>query len=131
MKKIILILLLAHLFFACKRSIHTQEHREYDNKLIHTLTKLEQKYADKKVRINTWDNKAGAYQDIRVLNDDGQSTTTTLTIGDSVKFMAIDVGKPDGIQAKIKLKNNVTGYIPYANIEEFESAAAIDPDLNN
>jgi len=131
MKKIILILLLAHLFFACKRSIRSQAHREYDNKLIHTLTKLEQKYADKKVRINTWDNKAGAYLDIRVLNDDGQFTTTTLTIGDSVKFMAIDVGKPDGIQAKIKLKNNVTGYIPYANIEEFESAAAIDPDLNN
>ncbi|MVN22456.1 hypothetical protein [Mucilaginibacter arboris] len=130
MRKLLFILLIILGFLSCKRSIHQQTPPEYDTNLVHTLRKLEQRYADKKVRINTWDKKADAYQDIPVLDDD-QQITGTLTIGDSVKFIAIDLGQPDGIRAAIKLPDNKTGYIQYWKIEEFEPAARIDPDLKN
>ena len=116
-------------FFACKRSIFKNNNPTYDEKLVDTLKKLEVKYADKKVRINTWDKKANAYQDIQVLDEDDQKIAT-LTIGDSVKFIAIDSSRPDGIRAEIKLGNNSSGYIPYWEVEEFEPAARIDSDLN-
>ncbi len=117
-------------FSSCKRSTQQQTHRDYDERLIQSLQTLEQKYADKKVRINTWDKKADAYLDIQVLNKD-QQPTETLTIGDSVKFIGIDLESPAGIQAKIKLKNNDIGYIPYSKVEEFEPATHIDPDLKD
>lgn len=116
-------------FFACKRSIFKRAENNYDEKLVKTLKRLENKYVDKKVRINTWDNKAGAYQDVQVLNEDNEKIST-LTIGDSVKFIGIDLSQPDGIRAEIKLENNSRGYIPYWEVEEFEPALRIDPDLN-
>lgn len=117
-------------FLSCKRSTQQQTERAYNADLINTLRKLEQKYTDKKVRINTWDRKADAYLDIQVLNDDEQ-IIKKLTIGDSVKFIAIDMRQPGGIRAKIKVSDNSIGYIPYSKIEEFEPATATDPDLNN
>jgi hypothetical protein len=126
--KSLFILLLALGFFACKRSIHPQTQREYDAKLVHTLRTLEHRYVLKKVRVNTWDPKTDAYQDLLVLNEENQPAKT-LTIGDSIVFVALDLGQPDGIRAEIKLQNNVNGYIPYWKIEEFEPAARIDPDL--
>lgn len=107
-----------------------QSQPEYDENLVRSLQTLKQKYEDKKVRINTWDKKNKAYLDIQVLNEDHQAVGT-LTIGDSVKFVTIDMNRPEGIQAKIKLENNVTGYIPYAKVEEFEPATRIDPDLKD
>ncbi|MEX8549395.1 MAG: hypothetical protein V5804_17470 [Mucilaginibacter sp.] len=129
--RFILILFLSCLIFACKRSINQQSHREYDQTLVQTLDKLEQKYANKKVRVNTWNNKAGAYQDIAVLNADELPTKQILTIGDSVQFIGIDLNHTNGILAKIKYSNNQTGYIPYNYVEEFEPAALIDPDLKD
>jgi hypothetical protein len=117
-------------FLACKRSMHQQLQREYDAKLVRVLKKLEQKYADKKVRINTWDKKADAYLDILVSNEDEQAAET-LTIGDSVQFISIDLSQTDGIRAEIKLQNNSMGYIPYSKVEEFEPATRIDPDLKD
>lgn len=105
-----------------------QTNREYDAKLVRALQKLEHKYADKKVRINTWDKKTEAYQDIRILDED-QQLSETLTIGDSVQFVAIDLSQSDGIRAEIKFQNNHSGYIPYFKIEEFEPAIKLDPDL--
>ncbi len=126
----IFLCLLVVVFFACKRSIHQQTQREYDTRLVAALQKLAQKYADKKVRINTWDKKADAYQDFMIVNDEEQ-LTETLTIGDSVQFIAIDLSQPDGIRAEIKSQNDKTGYIPYFKIEEFEPAVLIDPDLKD
>lgn len=115
-------------FFACKRSIHHQTNREYDAKLVQVLRKLEHQYADKKVRINTWDQKLDAYQDLSVLDDESK-TADTLTIGDSVEFVGLDLSQPDGIRAKILIQDHKTGYIPYFKVEEFEPAMRIDPDL--
>ena len=128
---LILILFLSCLIFACKRSIDKQSHREYDPILVQTLNKLEQKYADKKVRVNTWNNKAGAYQDIAILDAEELPTKQNLTIGDSVQLIGIDLNHTTGILAKIKNSNNQTGYIPYNYVEEFEPAALIDPDLKD
>ena len=130
MPRFLFLLMATFGFFACKRSISRQPQDEYDVHFVHTLKKLEQHYVNKKVRINTWDKQADAYQDIEVLNDDKQ-VAGRLTIGDSVKFIAIDLSQPDGIRAEIKLNNNHTGYIPYFKIEEFEPAAQIDPDLKD
>ena len=127
----ILILFLSCLIFACRRSINQQSHREYDPSLVQTLDKLEQKYADKKVRVNTWNNKAGAYQDIAVLNAEELPTKQILTIGDSVQLIGIDLNHTTCILAKIKYSKNQTGYIPYNYVEEFEPAALIDPDLKD
>lgn len=115
-------------FLSCKRSMQHQTNREYDAKLVRTLQKLEHKYANKKVRINTWDKKSDAYQDIQIL-DNNEKLSETLTIGDSVQFVAIDLSQSDGIRAEIKLQNNHTGFIPYFKIEEFEPAIRFDPDL--
>lgn len=130
MYKFIFIMLITLGFLSCKRSNHQQIQREYDGHLIQTLRKLEQKYAGKKVRVNTWDTKTDAYQDIYIL-DENQQPTEKLTIGDSVKFVGIDLSQADGIRAEIKLLNNKIGYIPYHNIEEFEPATKTDPDLKN
>ncbi len=115
-------------FFACKRSIHLQTNREYDDKLVKVLRKLEHRYADKKVRVNTWDPKLDAYQDLSVLDEESR-TVETLTIGDSVKFVGLDLSQTDGIRAKILIQDQKTGYIPYWKVEEFEPAMRIDPDL--
>ncbi len=115
-------------FFACKRSISQQTNREYDTRLVQVLKKLEHRYTDKKVRVNTWDPKLDAYQDLPVL-DEESSTVETLTIGDSVQFVGLDLSQPDGIRAKILTQNQKTGYIPYWKVEEFEPAVRIDPDL--
>lgn len=104
--------------------------REYDTKLVQLLRKLEHHYADKKVRINTWDQQLDAYQDLDVLNDDNKKIQT-LTIGDSVEFVGLDLSQPDGIRAEIKIQENNTGYIPYWKVEEFEPAIRLDPDLRN
>lgn len=106
-------------------------HRDYDPKLIKTLNKLEHKYADKKVRINTWNKKADAYEDIDIMDEEEVFVKQTLTIGDSVQFIAIDRSHANGILAKIKFKNNRTGYIPYFCVEEFEPAVVVDPDLKD
>ena len=127
----ILILFLSCLIFACKRSTNQHLHRDYDPILVQTLNKLEQKYADKKVRVNTWNNKAGAYQDIAILDAEELPTKRILTIGDSVQLIGIDLNHTTGILAKIKYSNNQTGYIPYNYVEEFEPAALIDPDLKD
>jgi hypothetical protein len=126
----VLFFLIMLCFFACKRSIHQQLQREYDIKLVQTLKKLERQYADKKVRINTWDKKRDAYQDIQVLNDDDQ-IAQTLTIGDSIQFIAIDLSHTDGIRAEVKLQDNSIGHIPYSKVEEFEPATRFDPDLKD
>ncbi len=130
MQKFILIILMALGFLSCKRSMQQNAEQQYNINLLTALRKLEQKYQEKKVRVNTWDKKADAYLDIQVLNEN-REPIKTLTIGDSVKFLAIDAGQENGIQAKIKLENNATGYIPYSNIEEFEPATRIDPDLKD
>ncbi|WP_299287899.1 hypothetical protein [uncultured Mucilaginibacter sp.] len=127
----VLVLFLSCLIFACKRSINQQSHRDYDPILVRTLNKLEQKYADKKVRVNTWNNKAGAYQDIAILDAEELPTKRILTIGDSVQLIGIDLNHTTGILAKIKYSNNQTGYIPYNYVEEFEPAALVDPDLKD
>lgn len=114
-------------FLSCKRSILHHTNREYDAKLVRILRKLEHRYADKKVRINTWDTKSDAYQDLPVLNEDNKEIQT-LTIGDSVEFTGLDLNQPDGIRAEIKSQNN-KGYIPYWKVEEFEPAIRFDPDL--
>lgn len=129
MQKKLFILLFILGFLSCKRSILQQSQWEYDPKLVRTLNKLERKFADRKIRINTWDKQADAYQDIQVLDDD-QQTLQTLTIGDSVKFIKVDFSRPDGIRAEIRLNNNSTGFIPYNKIEEFYPAVQVDPDLN-
>ena len=128
--KFLFVFFIALGFLACKRSIHLQTQREYDTRLVSKLRLLEKKYADKKVRINTWDKEADAYHDLQVVDEDEQKTET-LTIGDSVKFVAIDVSQADGIRAEIKLQNNSKGFIPYSKIEEFEPAIEIDPDLKD
>lgn len=128
MQKYILVCFLTLGFLSCKRSRQHQTKREYDARLVRILQKLEHKYADKKVRINTWDKKTDAYQDIQIL-DENQQLSETLTIGDSVLFVAIDLSQSDGIRAEIKLENNHTGFIPYFKIEEFEPAIKSDPDL--
>lgn len=115
-------------FFACKRSIHLQTNREYDDKLVQVLRKLEHRYTDKKVRINTWDPKLDAYQDLSVLDEESR-TVETLTIGDSVKFVGLDLSQTDGIRAEILIQDQKTGYIPYWKVEEFEPALRVDPDL--
>lgn len=115
-------------FFACKRSIPQQTNREYDAKLVQVLRKLEHHYTDKKVRINTWDSKLDAYQDLPVLDEESR-TVETLTIGDSVQFVGLDLSQSDGIRAKILIQDQKTGYIPYWKVEEFEPAMRIDPDL--
>lgn len=125
------ILFLSSLFFACKRSNSQHLHREYDTKLVQTLNKLKQKYANKKVRVNTWKKKENAYQDIIILDEEGLPSKQTLTIGDSVQLLSIDLNQTDGIRAKIKSKTNLTGYIPYQNVEEFEPATTVDPDLRD
>ncbi len=122
-----LILILIVGFLSCKRSIFHKNNREYDAKLVKALQNLEHRYAGKKVRINTWDQKADAYLDLDVLDEDNQPTQT-LTIGDSVQFVSLDLSQPDGIRAKIKAFNS-NGYIPYWKIEEFEPAISLDPDL--
>lgn len=114
-------------FLSCKRSILHHTNREYDAKLVKTLRKLEQQYAEKKVRINTWDQKSDAYLDLDVINDDNKPIQA-LTIGDSVKFVSLDLSQPDGIRAEVKVQNE-NGYIPYWKIEEFEPAVPLDPDL--
>lgn len=114
-------------FLSCKRSIFHKTNREYDAKLVKALRTLEHRYADKKVRINTWDQKSDAYLDLDVLNEENQPIQT-LTIGDSVKFVSLDLSQPDGIRAEIKIADN-NGYIPYWKIEEFEPAISLDPDL--
>ena len=126
-----LILFLSCQIFACKRSINQQSNREYDPVLIQTLDKLKQKYAGKKVRVNTWNKKADAYQDIAVLDAEETPTKQILTIGDSVQFIGIDLNHSDGILAKIRFGNNQTGYILYNYVEEFEPATTIDPDLKD
>ncbi|MGI4021086.1 MAG: hypothetical protein ACRYFA_06240 [Janthinobacterium lividum] len=105
-----------------------QTNREYDVSLVRALQKLERKYANKKVRINTWEKQTDAYQDIQIL-DENEKLSETLTIGDSVQFIAIDLSQSDGIRAEIKLQNAHTGYIPYFKVEEFEPATKLDPDL--
>lgn len=125
-----LILFLSCFFFACKRS-NTKLKRDFDPKLIKTLNKLAHQYADKKVRINTWNKNMDAYQDIEILNDNELPTKQTLTIGDSVQFISIDLNHTDVILAKIKYKNKNVGYVPYSYVEEFEPATAIDPDLRD
>ncbi|RYY08166.1 MAG: hypothetical protein EOP43_00915 [Sphingobacteriaceae bacterium] len=114
-------------FLSCKRSIFNKNNRQYDAKLVKALRSLEHRYADKKVRINTWDQKSDAYVDLDVLNENNQ-TIQILTIGDSVKFKSLDFTQPDGIRAEIKIADN-NGYIPYWKIEEFEPAVVLDPDL--
>lgn len=115
-------------FFACKRSISSQSKREYEPKLVAELQKLEQKYAGKKVRINTWDKQNDAYTDIQV-TDENKQLSRTLTIGDSVELINIDLSKSDGIRAIIKIQDTVTCLIPYSKIEEFEPAIKYDPDI--
>lgn len=104
-------------------------HRDYDPQLVKVLNKLEHQYTTRKVRINTWNQSADAYQDIEILNNEEVSTKHTLTIGDSVQFISIDLNHNNGILAKIKFKNNNIGFIPYSYVEEFEPAIAVDPDL--
>ncbi|RYY06640.1 MAG: hypothetical protein EOP43_05710 [Sphingobacteriaceae bacterium] len=128
MYKFIFFICLTLGFLSCKRSMQHQTNREYDAKLVRALQKLERKYANKKVRINTWDKQTDAYQDIQTL-DENDKLAEILTIGDSVQFVTIDLSQSDGIRAEIKLKNNHTGYIPYFKIEEFEPAIKFDPDL--
>ncbi len=123
-----LVVILALGFYACKRSIRQQTNREYDAKLVQVLRKLEHRYADRKVRINTWDQKSDAYQDLSVLDEESR-IVKTLTIGDSVKFVGLDLSQPDYIRAKILIQDSKTGYIPYWKIEEFEPAVRADPDL--
>ena len=124
---LVMIFLITAGFLSCKRSILHHNNRKYDTKLVKVLRKLEYRYADKKVRINTWDQKSDAYQDLDVLDEDNKSIQT-LTIGDSVKFIRLDFSQPEGIRAAIKIANN-NGYIPYWKIEEFEPAIILDPDL--
>lgn len=126
--KLILIILLTIGFLSCKRSMFHNTNREYDAKLVKVLRKLEHRYAEKKIRINTWDQKSDAYLDLPVLNEDNK-TIQTLTIGDSVEFTGLDLSQPDGIRAVIKVQNNM-GFIPYWKIEELESATKFDPDLH-
>ncbi|RYX80957.1 hypothetical protein EON73_05085 [bacterium] len=125
--KFILGFLLILGFLSCKRSIFNHTSREYDAKLVQTLKKLEHRYADKKIRINTWDQKSDAYLDLPVLNEDNK-TIQTVTIGDSIVFTGLDLSQSDGIRAAVKIQNN-TGFIPYWKIEEFEPAMQFDPDL--
>lgn len=125
--KLILILLLMIGFLACKRSIFKDNYRVYDAKLVKVLRKLEHRYTNHKIRINTWDQQADAYQDLPVL-DENNKTIQTLTIGDSVQFVGLDFNQADGIRAEIKVLDN-NGYIPYWKVEEFEPAVRFDPDL--
>ncbi|RYE29314.1 MAG: hypothetical protein EOP42_14650 [Sphingobacteriaceae bacterium] len=125
--KAVLLILLILGFLSCKRSIFKHTGREYDAKLVWTLKKLEKHYANKKIRINTWDQQADAYQDLAVLNEENK-LIQILTIGDSVEFSGLDLSQPDGIRAAVKIQNNI-GFIPYWKIEEFEPATKFDPDL--
>ncbi|RYY07707.1 MAG: hypothetical protein EOP43_02440 [Sphingobacteriaceae bacterium] len=123
----VFILLLLTGFLSCKRSIFKNNNRIYDAKLVKVLKKLEHRYHKNKVRINTWDQQADAYQDLPVL-DENNKTIQTLTIGDSVQFVGLDFEQPDGIRAAIKVSDS-NGYIPYWKVEEFEPAIRFDPDL--
>ena len=124
---LIIMLMLVAGFLSCKRSIFKNNNRVYDAKLVKVLKKLEHRYRNNKVRINTWDTQADAYQDLAVLDADNQ-TIQTLTIGDSVQFVGLDFNQPDGIRATIKV-SDTNGYIPYWKIEEFDPATQFDPDL--
>lgn len=125
--KLFIIVFLMIGILGCKRSIFPNNNRTYDAKLVKILKKLEHHYINHKVRINTWDQQADAYQDLSVL-DENDTTIQTLTIGDSVQFVGLDFNRPDGIRAEIKTLDK-NGYIPYWKIEEFEPAIRFDPDL--
>lgn len=117
-------------YFAVQDKKHQQEAFHADLNLDSKIQELAKPLIGKKVKINSWDNATYKFLDVPVWRIYKQSTAGTLSNGDYVTLLDIDVDSNEGKNAKIRTKNGLVGYITYWYIDEFEEAKKIDPLLN-